>query len=81
MLGHAYTLAGKKNEAMEILQEFQERAHDTFVSSFDMALTYIGLGRKGDALDWLQKVYEERLSSKLTRSLTVFDPNPVLFRC
>ncbi len=49
MLGHAYTPAGKKNEAMEILQELQERAHDTFVSSFDMALTYIGLGRKGDA--------------------------------
>jgi serine/threonine protein kinase/tetratricopeptide (TPR) repeat protein len=64
-LGHAYGIAGKKKEAQEILEKLLaekllEKSKRTFVSAYDIAAVYIGLGEKDQAFEWLSKALEER---------------------
>jgi len=59
-LGHAYALAGKRAEALKVLDELQGRARQKYVSPFFIALVYTGLGEKDQAFEWLEKAYEER---------------------
>ncbi len=59
-LGHAYALAGQTAEARAILAELLRRRETNYVSAFDLAVLYAGLGEKQRALDWLEKAYEER---------------------
>ncbi|MFQ5816610.1 MAG: protein kinase [Terriglobia bacterium] len=59
-LGHAYALAGKRSEALKILDQLQGQTTLMPPSPFDMALVYIGLGDKEKAFEWLEKAYEER---------------------
>jgi TolB-like protein/DNA-binding winged helix-turn-helix (wHTH) protein/Tfp pilus assembly protein PilF len=59
-LGYAYGVAGKKDEALKVLDELKERAKQADVSPYDFALIYMGLGDKDQAFVWLEKTYEER---------------------
>ena len=59
-LGHAYAVAGKKDDALKILDELQRPAVPRYVSPFFIALIYAGLGDKDQAFVWLEKAYEER---------------------
>jgi len=59
-LGYAYGKGGKRPEARKILQELQERSTADYVSPFCVALVHIGLGDKDQALDCLDRAYEER---------------------
>lgn len=59
-LGHAYAVAGKRSEALKVLAELQERAKHKYVSPYFIALVYVGLGDKDQALAWLEKAYQER---------------------
>jgi serine/threonine-protein kinase len=59
-LANAYGRAGKKKEAEEILAEFRARQGETYISPYDWAMLYTGLGEKKLALDWLEKAYDER---------------------
>jgi TolB-like protein/Flp pilus assembly protein TadD len=70
-LGHALALAGKKTEATKILRRLQIAAKAEFVPAYYFALLYMGLGKKDDALDWLEKAYEER-----SPALTHIQMNP-----
>ena len=58
-LGHAYAVAGRRREAMKILNELKERSKHSYVPPFDIATVYIGLGEKDQAFGWLQKASEE----------------------
>jgi len=58
-LGQAYAVAGKRDEALKILDELQRRAVPRYVSLFFIALIYAGLGEKDQAFAWLEKAYEE----------------------
>ena len=67
-LGHALGLAGDRQGARAVLDRLlRQRAH-AYVSPYDIALVYAGLGEKDQALDWLQRAYQER------SSLLVFAP-------
>ena len=67
-LGHALGVAGDRAGARAVLDRLlQRRAHE-YVSPYDLALVYAGLGDKDKALDWLQRAYQER------SSLLVFAP-------
>src|SRR5947209_8000696 len=67
-LGHALGLAGDRQGARAVLDRLlRQRAH-AYVSPYDIALLYAGLGEKDQALDWLQRAYQER------SSLLVFAP-------
>jgi len=61
-LGHALAVAGDRRGAQAVLAGLlRQRAHG-YVSPYDVALVYAGLGDKQQALDWLQRAYEERSS-------------------
>ena len=64
-LGHAYGIAGKKKEAQEILEKLLaekllEKSKRIYVSAYDIAAVYVGLGEKDQAFEWLSQALEER---------------------
>jgi TolB-like protein/DNA-binding winged helix-turn-helix (wHTH) protein/Tfp pilus assembly protein PilF len=58
-LGSAYALSGRAVEAEAILNELKRQNRPGF-SSYASAKICIALGRKEEAMRWLQKAYEER---------------------
>ena len=62
-LGHALAAAGKRQQAEDVLAELRKRTQQGgYVSAFDVAVIYTGLGDKNKAFEWLQKAVEERSS-------------------
>ncbi|MSU36639.1 MAG: hypothetical protein EXS36_16375 [Pedosphaera sp.] len=65
-LGYALARSGQKEVAAQILGELHERREDSerthqfFVSPFHLAFVYAGMGDNRQALDWLDKGFEER---------------------
>lgn len=59
MLAVAYAKSGKRAEALKILNEQQELAKQRYISPFNFAVIYTGLGDKDRAFEWLEKSYEE----------------------
>jgi serine/threonine protein kinase/tetratricopeptide (TPR) repeat protein len=59
-LANAYGRAGRRKEAEEILAELEARRKEMYISPYDWAKVYVGLGEKKLALDWLERAYEER---------------------
>ena len=60
VLGHAYATSGKQAEAQKILAELNEMSKTGYVSPWDLAILYVGLGDKDRALEQLNKAYEDR---------------------
>jgi TolB-like protein/Tfp pilus assembly protein PilF len=58
-LAYAYALAGRKDEAKKILEELKEESKQHYVSPFDFALIYMGLGDKDQAFEWFNKTFDE----------------------
>jgi tetratricopeptide (TPR) repeat protein len=59
-LGNAYAAAGRKGEALKILDELQALSRNRYISPTSLAIVYIGLGDADNALSWLERVYEDR---------------------
>jgi len=59
-LGYSQALAGNRKEAEKILGELKEVLPPRYVSSYSIALIYFVLGKREQALDWLEKGYEEK---------------------
>jgi TolB-like protein/Tfp pilus assembly protein PilF len=60
LLGHAYASSGNKTEAAKILEQLKELSKQRYVSAYSLAVVYLGLGDKKEALHWLQKSYQDR---------------------
>jgi tetratricopeptide (TPR) repeat protein len=58
-VGHAYAVLGKRSEALKVLAELKGRSRDR-ASPYGMAIVYTGFGEKDQALEWLEKAYEDR---------------------
>ena len=58
-LGYVYGLAGRRTQALGILEELKKMSAAKHVPPSHFAIVYIGLGEKNHALEWLQKGYEE----------------------
>jgi TolB-like protein/DNA-binding winged helix-turn-helix (wHTH) protein/Flp pilus assembly protein TadD len=58
-LGCIYAFSGRKREAEKTLEDLKSLPGRSNVS-YDLALIYAGLGRKGEAIAWLEKAYQER---------------------
>ncbi|MBI4663719.1 MAG: tetratricopeptide repeat protein [Verrucomicrobia bacterium] len=54
-LGVAYAFAGQRAEAMRIAEELTQLTTSYAAAAFDAALVNIGLGKKTESLDWLEK--------------------------
>jgi tetratricopeptide (TPR) repeat protein len=59
-LGHAYAIAGKKEEAEQILRELESAPKNKYISNYDWAVLYSGFRDKEKTLNALEKAYEER---------------------
>jgi TolB-like protein/Tfp pilus assembly protein PilF len=59
-LGWVYGVSGRADEAREVLSELNARRREQYVRSVYFALVHTGLGEPDEALDWLEKAYEER---------------------
>jgi TolB-like protein/Tfp pilus assembly protein PilF len=74
-LGHAYAASGRSGEALKILDELKEMAKQKYVSAYDLAVLYTGLGDKDHAIEQLNKAYEERAGWIINlRVEPLFDP-------
>jgi serine/threonine-protein kinase len=71
-LGHAFAASGQRGEALKILNEMKESSKRRYVSAYHVAIIHAGLGEKEQALDWLEKAYEEHNESMVWMGL---DPN------
>jgi eukaryotic-like serine/threonine-protein kinase len=58
-LGHAFAVSGKPGEAQKALVKLKELSKSRYVSPYDVAVIYIGLGDKDQALEWLERAYED----------------------
>ena len=65
LLGHAYASSGNKTEAVKILEQLQELSKQRYVSAYSLAIVYLGLGDKEEALRWLEKSYEDRAGTDI----------------
>jgi adenylate cyclase len=59
--GHAYAASGKKAEARKILSELDQQSKHRYVSPYDRALIYTGLGENDQALAWLEKAEQQNV--------------------
>ena len=50
---------------LKALAELKELSKRRYVAPYDLALIYTGLGEKAQALEWLEKAYEDH-SQRLT---------------
>ncbi len=59
-LAYAHARAGHRAEALSLLNRLRALAQSRHVAAIYFAGVYTGLGDKDQALNWLQKAYEER---------------------
>jgi tetratricopeptide (TPR) repeat protein len=59
-LGHGLATTGQVAEARRILRELLARHEHEYVSSYDIASIYAGLGDRDEAFKWLRRAADER---------------------
>jgi serine/threonine-protein kinase len=60
-LGHAYAVAGQREKALRVLRELQAASDSSYVSPFDIATIYAGLGDRTKTFEYLEKAFRERV--------------------
>jgi TolB-like protein/Tfp pilus assembly protein PilF len=63
LLGYAYAISGDRPKAEQILRELEEMAKRQYVSSTAFADIHLGFAEKENALDWLEKSYQDQESA------------------
>lgn len=59
-LGHAFAVSGQKAKALEIVRQLEMKSQRQYVSPYEVALVYVGLDEREQALVWLRKAFEDR---------------------
>lgn len=59
-LGHAYGMAGRKQDAIRVLHRLEELSKKHYVAPTYESTVYLGLGEYDRAMDLLEKSYDER---------------------
>jgi tetratricopeptide (TPR) repeat protein len=65
-LGHVYAVTGKLSDAENALRKIDELSKHKYVSPFQKAVIYAGLGQTDRALSELEKAYNERSLSPVS---------------
>ena len=71
-LGYGYAVSGRKLDAQRKLQELENTSKQKYVGPCQIAIIYVGLGKKDQAFEWLEKAFEGK-----DWRLTSFKVNPV----
>jgi serine/threonine protein kinase/Flp pilus assembly protein TadD len=59
-LGYANARLGKEREARQMIAQLERVSKRQYVSSYFIAVIYLGLGDLDQTFEWLEKAYEER---------------------
>ncbi len=59
-LAHALGLAGRRAEALKVMENHWNRANRVFISSYDLAIASLGLGDTAKAFELLSAAVHER---------------------
>jgi DNA-binding winged helix-turn-helix (wHTH) protein/TolB-like protein len=71
LLGYAYGVADRKAEAQKMVDELRQKK----AAAHFLAWVSIGMGEREQALDWLQKAYEERSSELIyLKASPIYEP-------
>ena len=60
MLGHAYARLGRRDAAIDILEELRAKQQREYVADMNFVFLYAGLGDLDQAFAWLEKCYRDR---------------------
>jgi eukaryotic-like serine/threonine-protein kinase len=60
LLGGAYAAAGRKREALDLLEELTRRSSSEYIAPFHLAFLHIPLGNTDEAISALERACEER---------------------
>jgi hypothetical protein len=72
-LARAYVASGKTSEAVKLVSDLKEHSNSNHSHASEIAEIYVALGDTDQAMNWLEKCYEERFNpSALLRPS--FDP-------
>jgi Flp pilus assembly protein TadD len=72
-LAYAYAISGRRNEAVGILKDLKNPLNNGFSHASEIAVVYVGLDEKDQAMTWLEKAYEERFNPSVLLRPS-FDP-------
>ena len=61
-LAYAYAVSGMRDEAAKTLNDLKNRSSQAFSNAPEIAMVYVGLNEKDQAMAWLEKAYAERFS-------------------
>lgn len=74
-LGHVYAESGRRDEAIKIINELLERSKSEYISPYDVAIIYVGLGDRERAFEQLEKAYDDRAGWMMNLNVDpIFDP-------
>jgi TolB-like protein/Tfp pilus assembly protein PilF len=60
LLAHLYGKMGRKDEALQIAQQLLQTRKQRYIEAYGLAIIYLGLGDRDQALDWLEQGYRDR---------------------
>ena len=60
LLAHLYAKIGQKDKALQIQERLREVSKQRYVSPYIFAMIHLGLGEKEQAIDFLEKTYQDR---------------------
>jgi hypothetical protein len=58
--GNVYALAGRRQQALSLLDRLKNLSARRYVDPSNMALVYDGLGDNDNAMIWLERAYTQR---------------------
>jgi len=61
-LARAYVASGKRGEALKVLNDLKKRSNPSYSNAAEIAVVYASLGDTDQAMNWLEKGYEERFN-------------------
>jgi TolB-like protein/Flp pilus assembly protein TadD len=74
-MGYVYGISGNQTKAQLILNDFIEISKEEYVPAIFFATIYIGIGKNDNALNWLEKAYEEHASHLIYLNTNpIYDP-------
>jgi TolB-like protein/Tfp pilus assembly protein PilF len=73
LLARAYAIAGQTDKALAILAELRALSDQRYVSPFDFAVVYHGLGDLASTFEWLERAYAERVFRLIELTFPMFD--------
>src|SRR5579872_224976 len=75
VLVRAYAHAGRRREALRLVDELKRRQQTTYVAAAPFVNAYLGLGDNEQALAWLERAYQEQSNMlQLIKVHPYFDP-------